>query len=302
MKISKTQLLSTIGEFGLIKSIKGQFVSGRGVIKGIGDDTAVLSELKGNLLLLTTDMLIENEHFKSDTNPKDIGYKALACNVSDIAAMGGEPCYAVVSLGIPKNKRIGYAIGIYRGMLKLAKKYNIKIVGGDTVKHNRVIINIALLGKVKKKYLVTRDGARPGDQIFVTGPLGLSYISGRHLTFTPRIKESSFLVRKYPPTSMIDVSDGLVADLGHILEESKVGALLIEENIPFIPGAKLKDALYGGEDFELVFTLPAKLAEKLKRSSIGFFHIGEITRKKGMQLLRKSGSKEKLTLKGYTHF
>jgi len=101
---------------------------------------------------------------------------------------------------------------------------------------------------------------------------------------------------------MIDISDGLVADLGHILEESKVGALLVEENIPFIPGAKLKDALYGGEDFELVFTLPAKLAGKLKRSSIGFFHIGEITRKKGLQLLRKSGSKEKLTLKGYTHF
>ncbi len=259
------------------------------VIKGIGDDTAVLPYTKSSYLLLTTDMLAEDVHFTRRMKPQAIGHKAIACNISDIAAMGGAPTSAVVSIGLPKNLPVRFIEDIYKGMAATAKEFGISIVGGDTIKNDKIIINVAMLGEVKKKHLVTRDGAKPGDWIFVTGPLGGSLKRGKHLTFTPRLKDAQFLVKHVGPSAMMDISDGLAGDLNHILKASRVGAQLLEDAIPRHIGCSLKEALTDGEDFELLFTAPKKGAEKLMGQ---FFPIGVIT----------SDKKQRINAKSFTHF
>ena len=186
--------LSSIGEFGLIRQIQKGMPRGKNVVVGIGDDTAVMEGKRGEYLLYTTDLLIEGRHFERRAAPELIGRKALACSISDIAAMRGEPTYAVVSLGVSSSRPVAYVTKMYDGMKRLARQFGVSIVGGDTVKSSSTIINVALLGRVEKKYCVTRCGAKAGDEIFVTGRLGGSLKSGRHLTFTPRVKEARYLV------------------------------------------------------------------------------------------------------------
>ncbi|MBI5150266.1 MAG: thiamine-phosphate kinase [Candidatus Omnitrophica bacterium] len=293
--------LSQLGEFGLIDLLKKYKGGGASVIKGIGDDTAVVPLDAKRYLLLTTDMLMEGVHFKRSAPPRSIGHKALACSISDIAAMGGLPRYALVSLGVPGNLSWAFVRDLYQGMDTLARKFGIAIVGGDTIKSARLVINVALTGEVNKTDVVYRNGARPGDRIFVTGALGKSLSTGRHLKFTPRVKESQYLVRHVKPTSMIDISDGLTADLGHILEESKAGAVLEEKRIPRRAGAGLRQALYDGEDFELLFTVPARKAALLRKNK--FYPIGEIVaRGRGLSLQDKTGKLTKIRPRGYTHF
>jgi len=300
------QKLSQLGEFGLIAQLKKSAALNPGVIKGIGDDTAVLKVSRGKELLFTTDMLVEDVHFTRAIKPTAVGHKALACNISDVAAMGGLPKYAVVSLGVPATLSVNYVADIYRGINTLAKKFGVAIVGGDTVASKKIVINIALLGEAKRSEIVYRSGAKVGDWIFVTGPLGRSFPTGKHLTFTPRVKEARFLVEHFKPNAMIDISDGLVADLGHILEESKVGAVLEETAIPRVRGASLNQALGDGEDFELLFTLPMRTAARLMKSKIPgvtFYKIGEIVpRAHGLAMVAQSGLIKPLTPKGYRHF
>jgi len=298
--------LSSLGEFGLIQQIRKTAASNSGVVKGIGDDTAVLQFSAKEYLLFTTDMLVENVHFVRDAGGRAIGYKALACNLSDIAAMGGMPTYAVVSFGAPAGAPLRLVKDIFRGINDLARKFNVAIVGGDTVKSRKLAINIALLGRVAKTKLVCRCGARPGDVIFVTGKLGRSLSSGRHLTFIPRLKESGALVTRVKPTAMIDISDGLAADLGHILEESKVGAVLFENFIPRYSGAAVDNALYDGEDFELLFTVPQQSVPTVYRllgQGFRFYEIGFITEKQnGLRLVSIDGRAKKIAPKGFKHF
>lgn len=299
----RTQL-SQLGEFGLIELLKKYKGSGAAVVKGIGDDTAVVPLDARRYLLLTTDMLLEGVHFTRRMLARAIGRKALACSISDIAAMGGVPRYALVSLGVPGNLPWAFVRDLYKGMDALARQFGVAIIGGDTIKSEKIVINVALTGEVRKKDVVCRSGARPGDQIFVTGPLGNSLASGRHLKFTPRIKESQHLVRHAKPTAMIDISDGLAADLGHILEESKVGAVLEAAKVPRRVGANLRQALYDGEDFELLFTVSPSKAPLLKRQKeFQFYPIGEIVpHVRGLLLRNKSGALTKITPRGYTHF
>jgi len=299
--------LSKLGEFGLIDIIRRQTKPGKTVLKGIGDDTAVLNASKGRKLLFTTDMLVEGVHFTMSIGGDAVGHKALACSISDIAAMGGVPKWAVVSFGAPANFSSKYAKDIYSGIKKIARKFNVEIVGGDTVKSRNVVINVALIGEVKNKEIVMRSGAKKGDLIFVTGKLGGSLKNGKHCSFTPRIKESQSLVRKCKPHAMIDISDGLVADLSHVLEESKVGAVLYKEKIPVSCCAKLNQALYDGEDFELLFTLPKNKVKQLqlleKRSKFCFCWIGEITKGVGQIMMVDEDSRNcKISKKGYDHF
>jgi len=298
------RLLRNIGEFGLIALLQRQFSKGKNVIQGIGDDAAVLPFYNKEYLLLTTDMMMEGVHFHPETLPEAIGHKAMACNISDIVAMGGTPTFAVVSLGLSANRRIEFVRRLYHGMHRISRLFGVAIVGGDTIKSRKLIVNIALLGKVKKNQLVTRAGAQKGDFIFVTGPLGGSLKSGYHLLFKPRFKESQYLVKNFKPSAMIDISDGLVADLGHILEESKVGAVLYEPLIPKNKGVSLQQALYEGEDFELNFTLPLSKARRLSQNrQFPFYFIGQIVDKReGLQLIRRDGNKTILTPKGFTHF
>ena len=339
MKIEK------IGEFGLINKIASKTRNSRDVVVGIGDDAAVLKYTKDKYLLLTTDMLVEDVHFKLKSKRAgtgggltgfQIGRKALAVNISDIAAMGGLPEYALISAGLPPGLPLKFAEDIYRGINSLARKYNIDIVGGDTVKSEKLVINIALSGAVEKKYLVTRKGAKCGDLIFVTGPLGGS-IQAKHFKFEPRVKAARALVKKIKPTSMIDISDGLSSDLTRIIEAGNIGALIYEEQIPVSGAARKKAvdkkirpvefALHDGEDFELLFTLPASKIRKImpvKSIAIASLKlpaggesapsltklinrpvrcIGRITKAgSGLKILRANNQIELLSVKGHDHF
>ena len=297
-----------LNEFGLIEAIKKyQHLSSR-VVKGIGDDAAVLELDAKRYQLLTTDMLVEGVHFLRTAPAKLVGYKALACNISDIAAMGGVPTFAVVSIGLPLKTSKAYVKDLYTGMSALAKKFGVSIVGGDTVKADKVVINIALLGEVEKKNLVLRSGARPGDIIFVSGSLGNTLKSGKHLKFVPRVKEARFLVENFRLTSMMDISDGLAGDLGHILKASAVGAILDASMIPRNPGASVEPALCGGEDFELLVTLSFTQAKKLieyqaRNEAFRFYPVGEVTAAVNkLQLRDDRGKLRSLSARAYTHF
>ena len=272
-------LTKDIGEFGLIKRLAAGLVStGRSVVVGIGDDSAVLRPPTGRLQLAATDMLVENVHFRLDfAKPLQIGWRSLAVNISDIAAMGGEPTYALVSIGLPRETTVEFVDELYSGMGKIAEEYSVDIVGGDTVSAPQMVINIALLGEVEEENLLLRSGAKPGDALVVTGELGGSEagltilkhglrIDGtqKHLMPVPRAQEGRLLAKSGYITAMIDVSDGLASEAHHICEASGVGAELYANSIPLsqsVPevaafaGRKPHDlALYGGEDFELLFT------------------------------------------------
>lgn len=297
--------VSRVGEFGLIDLIKKDLGCTPRGIKGIGDDTAVVPVSSGKALLLTTDMLVEGVHFTKKIPPQAIGHKAIACSISDIAAMGGLPRYALVSLGIPAGTTTGVIRDIYKGIKKTADCYNVNVVGGDTVKSSELIINVALTGEVKKKELVLRSKARVGDYIFVSGPLGNSLKSGWHARFTPRLKDSQYLVKNFKPSAMIDCSDGLAADLGHILAESRVGACIDEESIPRRSGATLRSALYEGEDFELIFTLSARQTKRMiekSKKKFNFIRIGRIIGSKSFIMANAKGKKVAIQGKGFTHF
>lgn len=300
----RTETLSDIGEFGFIDRIAERAHVEEGVIKGVGDDAAVLDCGSEEYLLYATDMLIEGSHFlRTIMSPQEIGRKALACSISDIAAMGGIPTFAVVSTGAPTNTARSFLEGIVEGFNALAKEYHVSLVGGDMTRSNRLVINVALLGKVGKQDVIFRAGAKKGDSIFVTGALGNSFKNRKHLHFTPRVKEAQFLIRNARPSAMIDVSDGLAGDLGHILKESGVGAVVRSDRIPLAKGATLEQALHDGEDFELLFTVPAERAEVLRHSKRRpFYEIGTINSKKGLYLVDAKGCKRAIEPKGFEHF
>ncbi len=301
--------IKDIGEIGLIKRLAKGIRLDSSVVKGIGDDTAVIKWTRDLYLLFTCDILIEDVHFKMNrTTPYQIGWKAMARNISDIAAMGGVPKYALVSAGINPNLSASFVDGIYRGIKKAADEFKINLVGGDISRSMKLVIDISLLGEVEKKALVTRSGAKVGDLILVTGSFGGS-IKGKHLNFIPRLKEARQLVRNFKINSMIDVSDGLALDLGRILDASSVGARIYENAIPLSRDAEsFKKAIREGEDFELLFTMNAKEAKRFFKLALAKMErpvtlIGEIRDKKyGYRLINKNGKEEKLEAKGYLHF
>jgi thiamine-monophosphate kinase len=287
----------------LIKRMAKEIRTDQSVLKGIGDDCAVIKWTEEKYLLFTTDTVIEGVDFRKQDDPYLIGRKALAINLSDIAACGGIPKYCLVSLSLPGRTKVNVCDRIYKGIKYLAGQYGVNIVGGDLSASKTLAVNISLIGFVERKCLVLRNGAKPGDMILVTAGLGGS-ISGKHLDFEPRLKQSRFLVKGFKINSMIDISDGLIQDLNHILVESKTGAVLYEDLIPINKQASgLSDALYSGEDFELLFTLSLKEARKLMRRSPYFIPIGQILSKKsGLRLLTKSGRLKNIQIKGFRHF
>ncbi len=297
-------LISKIGEFGLIERFRKSIKTDASVIKGSGDDCAVLAFDKDHYQLFTCDMIVEGQDFILKDNLRLIGRKALAISLSDIAACGGIPRYAVVSLALPSHTTVEAADNIAKGMFSLAKEYKVNIVGGDISKAACLIIDVAMTGIVEKKNLVLRSGAKIGDIVFVTGALGGS-IRGKHLKFIPRVNEARYLVRNFKVNAMIDISDGLTQDLGHILESSKVGGLIYENLVPVSKESKnLEEALYAGEDFELLFTLPRKEARKImKLKAVQFKPIGEIMDKRyGLKIISKNGREKKLIPSGFRHF
>jgi thiamine-monophosphate kinase len=302
-------LINKLGEFGLIKRFQKSLKLDSSVIVGSGDDCAVLKFDQDTYQLFSCDMIIERVDFTRKDNPYLIGRKAIAISISDIAACAGVPRYCLISVGVPKKTNLTFVDKLFKGILDLAKEYKINLVGGDLSRAERLVIDVSILGVVEKKNLVLRSGAKPGDIVFVTGNLGGS-IRGKHLKFIPRVKEARFLVKNFKLNSLIDISDGLVQDLGHILEASKTGTIIYEDLVPKSPQARnLNEVLYMGEDFELLFSLSRSEAFRLiryksqRKINFPLTQIGEIVDKKlRFILVSKNGKETQLKPKGFRHF
>jgi thiamine-monophosphate kinase len=259
--------------------------------------------------LVTTDMLLDGSCFRlAEAGPVRVGRKAMAVNLSDIAAMAGVPTAAVVSVGLPRSGGMALGEQLYAGMREMADRFSVPIVGGDTNSWDGPLtISVTLLGEATERGPVLRSGARVGDWVMVTGPLGGS-ILGHHLDFTPRIAEALRLHEAADLHAMIDISDGLAKDLHHICEESRCGAVLFADAIPISDAAcglsirdgrsPLDHALGDGEDFELVFSVSPADGERLLRDQPAH-RIGEIV--ESGYWLERSGKREKLEPRGYEH-
>ncbi|MDI6704146.1 MAG: thiamine-phosphate kinase [bacterium] len=321
--------VSVLGEFGLIDRIRrsvGKDIH-RDVLVGIGDDCGVIEIGHDKLLLFTTDMLVEEVHFSQKTyTPYQIGWKALAVNISDIAAMGGLPKHCLVALGLPSNLSTNFVDELYKGISKIGAEFEVDIVGGDIVKSRFLVINISLLGEVKREYLKRRSEAHVGDKVAVTGTIGDSacglailqdnrevieeikgHVIQKHIFPYPRVREAQVI--RGLANSMIDLSDGLASDVMQIAKASSVGVNIFIDKLPISPETRMiaevlsKDprdlALYGGEDYELLFTIDE---ENLRRLDIPITIIGEITsRTQGLKLIDELGNSEDLVPKGYEH-
>jgi len=330
--------LKDLGEFGLIqKFFRSAGTRDRSVLAGIGDDAAVIALGSDHCLLVTTDILLEDIHFTQRfTTPFLLGKKSVAVNLSDIAAMGGDPRYYVVSLSVPGSLPVRFVQELYRGMRSRARQWGVVLLGGDTTgsKHG-VSLSITMIGTAARSRVVYRHGARPGDQIYVTGTLGNAALGltllmrgldgpesrqliRRHQDPEPRVAVGRMLGAQKIATSMIDISDGLLGDLHHILEQSQVGARLVRDAIPLSRQYKkfcqyagsdpYRCALAGGEDYELLFTAPAhhharihRIAQSLK---LPITPIGEIIKRPGwLEVVDKHGRRVPVGReKGFTHF
>lgn len=313
-----------------------------GVIAGIGDDCAVLRLPPGHDSLVTTDFSLEGIHFRLDWHPPEsVGHRCLARGLSDIAAMGGEPVAAFLSLALPHDLRQPWVSRFMQGLLGLAKKHRVTLAGGDTAESpNGVLADIVIVGSLPKGKAILRSGARPGDRIYVSGALGGSaaavlqfqslshYSEGgdsdfpqssrkrpsprtypRHFYPQPRLELGGILREKRLATAMIDTSDGLSTDLAHICEESRVGAEISAELIPRARVGKpareipLEIALHGGEDYELLFTVPASKRISRQIAGVPLTCIGVITRSRVPAiLLRTPQGLSRLEARGWEHF
>lgn len=309
-----------MNEFELIALLTKSLPANDTVVSGVGDDCAVLDlGLPDRHFLLKTDAVVEGIHFLKTAAPQSIGHKALARCLSDIAAMGGKPIAALITLALPKNFDPEFIAKIYEGMNRLAARHGVAVVGGETTTNpERILISISLLGEVTRGKCILRSGAKVGDALFVTGDLGGS-IAGKHLEFEPRLAPSAWLTENFKLHSMIDISDGLVNDLAHILEASHAGAELLASAIPISKAARIASkenisaktplmaALGDGEDFELLFSLASRDAVPLldawknRFPDLRLSCIGKIVSQHGIHLRDKTGTH---TLKphGYVHF
>lgn len=311
-----------MSEFSFIEYLKKQARRSSQIYIGIGDDAAAVRVSGGKELVISTDAIVDGVDFEiKKLCPRKIGRKALAVNLSDIAAMGARPFAFLVTIGKPKNISENWLKKFYDGLFKLAREYKAELIGGDFTKADRFFASIVVLGEADKKNLIRRSGAKAGDSMFVTGKLGGSILR-HHCDFSPRVAEGLFLSATKKITSMIDVSDGLIQDLGHILDESKVSAAIDLEKIPISDDAKtlnsfnynkaLKGALVDGEDFELLFTVPLiyagylqkKWKKKFPKTSLTC--IGQIISKRKEKIIfqKKDGVIKipKLSKTGFSHF
>jgi thiamine-monophosphate kinase len=325
--------LADLGEFGFIDRIARSVPPEAGVRLGIGDDCAALSLPPGELLLTTTDLLIEQVHFRRDwTDLRTLGRKSVAVNVSDIAAMGGAPRHLFLGLAVPPGMSVEDLDDFVAGFLEAARHYGATLAGGDTCRSpGPLLISVTAEGAVPERELIRRSGARPGDAVYVSGTLGDSglalrllvagdepapFLSRRHHDPEARTGLGRALARAAIPTAMIDVSDGLLADLGHILESSQAGAVIEAAALPLsdpfrralaLDPALLDLALAGGEDYELLFTVQpereAGLAELAGSVGVPVTRLGKVTApQEGLIVLDRDGRPIEPRKTGYDHF
>ena len=318
---NRTLTVADVGEFGLIRRIRSRLArlrpfparSNASPLVGIGDDCAVLpAPARGRRLLFTCDPVVEGIHYRPDAPPRQVGWKAMARNLSDIAAMGGVPRWATVSLGLRRGATVQYVSRLYEGLSAAAARFGCQIVGGDTtrVRHEQFVV-VTLLGEVERSRAVLRSGARVGDAVVVTGTLGGSQ-RGRHLRFVPRVTEARWLVRHVPVHAMIDISDGLSNDLQRLIEASRqsIGVEIDAAAVPIAAAARhrLDAALNDGEDFDLLFAIDSRRWAALRRQwartfALRLTRIGRVTADGGRILLRASGGEATVVRPGgYDHF
>jgi thiamine-monophosphate kinase len=321
-----------LSERKLIEQIRRSARGGEGVVTSIGDDCAVLRIPSGHEMLVTTDFSIENVHFRRDWHPPElVGWRCLTRGLSDIAAMGGEPQAAFLSLAVASDVPQQWVSRFLKGLLKLAKEFNVPLAGGDTAQSTEGIqADIIVIGSVPEGKAILRSGAKPGDQIYVTGKLGAAAAILKNLQQSELIKSKRSRAKRVPvpiirqlrplprleigqwlrergmASAMIDLSDGLSTDLEHLCEESHVGAEIEAERIPRarpVGSAKnpvaLEFALHGGDDYELLFTSTAEVPSKV--AGVQVTRIGRITKSPGMRLLSDREA-QRLKAGGWEHF
>lgn len=300
-------------EFNLIARLRERANVRPPVVVGIGDDAAVLRHAAETQEVVTTDMLMDGVDFRvGEAAPELIGRKCLAVNLSDLAAMGARPTAAFVSVALPRAVGQQFAERLFAGLFNLADEFEVTIAGGDTNSwEGPLVVSVTALGDVSLRGPVLRSGAQPGDSIFVTGACGGS-LGGRHFLFTPRIHEAQALLRIVPVHAMIDISDGFAADLHHILEESRVGAIIQADAVPihsdvpleFAHPDRLRAALGDGEDFELLFTIDSRFESQLlnqQELAVKTTKVGVATRESGIWLRDDAGKVNPLPRLGWKH-
>jgi thiamine-monophosphate kinase len=331
---SSFSALATLGEFGLISRIASGVRANNGVITGIGDDAAVTVISAGMQLLTSTDMLLEDVHFRrSWHDPYRLGRKSLAVSVSDIAAMGGIPRWALLSLAIPADLPLDFIDEFMRGFQAMAAEHHVALIGGDTcASRSGLIISVTIMGEQLPERVVRRSGALPGDDIWVTGTLGDASLGlrlveqgggeaadalvSRLLDPAPRVSTALALAEESLASAMIDISDGILADFGHIAKQSGVGGCFNIVDIPLsaafgslaaaIPATAHSLALSGGEDYELCFTARQTNREKIiasiKKCGIAVTRVGIVTSSPGVTVVSPDGSQFNAQHAGFNHF
>jgi thiamine-monophosphate kinase len=329
-RLSQVQMARFRNENELVKWLMAHAPAGpKGLSLGIGDDAALVKPRQGFELILTSDMTIEGVHFLRNLHPpRAVGHRALARSLSDVAAMGGVPRFALVSSAVARNARRRWIEDLYKGIFALAWKFQISVVGGDTsVVEGNTFLDVTVAGEVERGHALRRTGARPGDQIFMSGQPGLSAMGLRvlqgklsrgekdsarairaHLYPSPQCELGRYLARGRLVTSMMDLSDGLSTDLGRLCEASGVGAMLAVSRIPRgrLSNAKLAldMALHGGEDYQLLFTVGRRFSARIpkKFGSLDLTCIGEIEKLSGVRIADPEGRVKTLQLRGWDHF
>ena len=257
--------LADLGENRVVAALTRRLALGDDVRAGAGDDCAVIGRPRdARWQLLKTDVVIEGVHFLTDEDPRRVGWKALARAVSDIAAMGGMPSHALITLGARSETAVSWVKGLYAGLRKAARKFGVSIVGGET-SHSPgpLFVNVALTGWVERTRCAFRSGGTPCDALYVTGRLGGS-LRGKHLDFVPRLREARWLTAHFAIHAMMDLSDGLAADLPRLAAASHCEFEVFEDRIPCAPGSTPTQALADGEDYELLFAVSPSDSSRLE--------------------------------------
>ena len=291
--------LGEVGEDALLASLLRCLPASRGLV---GNDCAVV-EFRGakNLLVLKTDCVVEKIHFRSSTNAKLVGWKAMMRPLSDFAAVSGIPEFALVTLIVPATRSMSWVRQLYRGLKRAAAKFDVAIVGGETsATRGPAAISVSVTGLVERNRSVSRAGGKRGDDLFVTGRLGGSS-RGKHLRFVPRIEESRWLTKNFRVHAMMDLSDGLGADLPRLAAANKLGFKIDKTALPLAPGAKIANAISDGEDYELLFAISPRDWPHLERSWRKKFPNLPLTRIGCLTQPLNNSTPQRLR-RGYIHF
>ena len=293
--------LREIGEDRLLSQLLPDLPLAKAVVSGPGDDCAVVKTRdRLNFLVLKTDCVVAGVHFLATANALDVGWKAMMRPLSDFASTSAVPQFALITLIAPEQTKVEWVDELYRGLRRAAKRFKVSIVGGETSGiPGPVAISVSVVGFVERDRCVSRRGGKVGDDLFVTGRLG-DALKRKHLQFVPRIAESRWLTKNFSIHAMMDLSDGLGADLPRLARASRVGFAIAMENLPLARGAKIDDAISEGEDYELLFAISPRDRSRLEREWRKKFRKLPLTRIGSLS--RLSTKTNQLLPRGYVHF